>query len=353
MDSPLYHKHSDQTSDHGSGNLNPLRIVDSSQFWAVIIGIDGYPTPQDILHSCVRDATNVFEYLTINMGVPEDHVKLLLSPQPSNVSSILLPIRAHIIDTLLSLSTNPRIHYGDNIVIYYAGHGAVYHCKTHPAFASLGKTGTIEALCPMDRNTTKANDGNCKPIPDISDREIYTILDEIRRTKGHHITVILDCCHSSSQTRVPGGSIQGRREVRPLPGRTSIADMFAVADKKLGELKTGNGYPRYQSISGADWVPEIPVTSHVILAACKAFEYATELRDDPGRSGGVFTVALLSSLKSVIDKPAGLNGKLPTYRELVKSLPANNYGQHPVVAGECMNNPLWYTVWLALSLFAT
>ncbi|KAK0185057.1 hypothetical protein F5146DRAFT_213935, partial [Armillaria mellea] len=277
------------------------------------------------------------------MGVPEDHVKLLLSRQPSNAPSILLPIRANIIEALLALSTNPRIHYGDNIVIYYAGHGAVYHCKNHPAFASLGKTGTIEALCSMDRNTTKTNDGNRKPIPDISDRELYTILDEIRRTKGHHITVILDCCHSGSQTRRPGGSIQGRREVRPMSEPTSIADMFAVADEKLGELKTDDGCPRYQSISATNWVPEIPVTSHVILAVCKAFEYATEVRSDLARSGGVFTVALLSSLKSVIDKPTGLNGKLPTYRELIKSLPGNDYGQHPVVAGRCMDRPLWYT----------
>ncbi len=133
--------------------------------------------------------------------------------------------------------------------------------------------------------------------------------------------------------------------MRPLSEPTSIADMFAVADKKLGELKTEDGSLRYPSVFTADWTVVVPVTSHVLLAACKAFEYATELPGDPVRSGGVFTVALLSSLKLVIDTPTDLNGRLPTYRELVKSLPANDYGQHPVVAGECMDRPLWYTVW--------
>ncbi len=279
------------------------------------------------------------------MCVPEDHVKLLLSPQLSNASSILLPIRANIIDTLLALSTNPRIHYGDNIVIYYAGHGTVYYCMDHPAFASLGSpgnTGTIEALCPMDRNIPGTNDD--KPIPDISDRELYTILDEIRRTKGHHITVILDCCHSSSQTRVPGGSIRGRREVRPLSEPTSIGDMLAVADEKLGEkLKTDDGSPRYRFVSAADWTVDVPVTSHVILAACQSYEYATEVRGDSAY--GVFTSGLLSTLKSIIANPADLKGALPTYLELVSRLPANNCEQHPTVAGKCMNWPLWYTVW--------
>ncbi|KAK0238386.1 hypothetical protein EDD85DRAFT_735851, partial [Armillaria nabsnona] len=108
--------------------------------------------------------------------------------------------RTNIIDALLSLSTNPQIHYGNNIIIYYAGHGTVYHCEKHPPFVSSKEGGgTIEALCPMDHNTINAHDK--KPIPDISDQELHTILVEICRTKRHHITVILDCCHSSSQTR--------------------------------------------------------------------------------------------------------------------------------------------------------
>ncbi|KAK0238384.1 hypothetical protein EDD85DRAFT_728220, partial [Armillaria nabsnona] len=109
--------------------------------------------------------------------------------------------RTNIIDALLSLSTNPQIHYGNNIIIYYTGHGAVYHCKDHPPFASLEDLGrgTIEALCPMDHNTINAHDK--KPIPDISNRELHTILVKICHTKGHHSMVILDCCHSSSQTR--------------------------------------------------------------------------------------------------------------------------------------------------------
>ncbi len=130
--------------------------------------------------------------------------------------------------------------------------------------------------------------------------------------------------------------------MKPLSERTSIADMFAVADKELGELKTEDGSPRYQSISAVDWTAVVPVISHVFLAACQAYEYATEV---PGDSAcGVFTSTLLSSLKSLIAEPADLKGELPTYLGLVKGLPANNYEQHPVVGGKCMDRPLWYTV---------
>ncbi|PBK91745.1 hypothetical protein ARMGADRAFT_481660 [Armillaria gallica] len=329
MNSPLNLpvKESNQATDRSSGSLRPFHVADPEnprQFWAVVIGIDEYPIAQDALYGCVCDATNVFKYLTTNMGVPEDHVKLLLGPQPSNMCNILRPTRATIINTLLALSTDPQINKGDNIIIYYAGHGTVYHCRDHPAFASGPyASDTIEALCPMDRNTIEANNDNCKPIPDISDRELYTILGEICRTKGHHITVILDCCHSASVTRVPEGSIQElRRRARPLSGPTSIADMLAVADKKLGEeLKTDDGSPRYPSVSAADWTVDVPAASHVVLAACRSYEYATE---------------------SIIANPADLKGALPTYRELVSGLPANSCEQHPIVAGKYMNGPLWY-----------
>ncbi len=116
-----------------------------------------------------------------------------------------------------------------------------------------------------------------KAIPDISDRELYTILAEISRTKGHHITVILDCCHSSGVTRHPQGEEKLQRHVKALSASTSIADMFAAADKRLGELKSDSGSePRYQPISKGDWTPEIPVLTHVVLAACNAYEYAAE-----------------------------------------------------------------------------
>ncbi|PBK98895.1 hypothetical protein ARMGADRAFT_1007537 [Armillaria gallica] len=359
-----------------AGHNTPLHVL-SGRFWALVIGIDAYPAGKDVLRGCVSDATKVFGFLTKNLGIPTDHITLLLGTtttsrwsckRTSGTASITgqPATRANIIDALLGLSTNSQIQKGDNIIIYYSGHGTVYRCSDYPAYrsGSPASTGTIEALCPMDRKAKGFTLKGRKAIPDISDREFYTILAEISRTKGHHITVILDCCHSSGATR----RLQGEEKVQPRQVKalspSTIADMFAAADKRLGELKSDNGSePRYQPISKGDWTPEIPVKTHVVLAACNAYEYAAEVEAVPtpvdnldSKSerityNGYFTVALLATLKSVIRKPADLNDKLPTYFKLVEDLvkklkelrPERLSDQHPVVAGASMHEPLWYT----------
>ncbi|KAK0238419.1 peptidase C14, caspase domain-containing protein, partial [Armillaria nabsnona] len=178
-------------ADHST----PLR--DSRQFWAVVVGIDAYPTKKNVLRGCVSDAIKVFEFFTSNLGILTDHITLLLA------RTTKLATRANIINTLLGLSTNSQIQKGDNLIIYFSGHGAVYRCSDHPGYSQdpPASAGTIEALCPMDRKVKGFTFKGRKPIPDISDRELHTILAEISRTKGHHITVILDCCHSAGLTR--------------------------------------------------------------------------------------------------------------------------------------------------------
>ncbi|KAK0444733.1 peptidase C14, caspase domain-containing protein [Armillaria borealis] len=361
-------------ADHST----PLHDL-SHRFWAVVIGIDAYPAEKGVLRGCVSDAAKVFGFLTKNLGVPTDHITLLLGTTTTarwsyNRTSGTARItgqpatRTNIIDALLGLSTNSQIQKGDNIIIYFSGHGTAYHCSDNPEYpsGSPASTGTIEALCPMDRKAKGFTLKGRKAIPDISDRELYTILAEISRTKGHHITVILDCCHSSGLTRHPQGKGSEEspllRSAKPLSASTSIADMFAAADKRLGNFKNGSK-PRYESISKGNWTPEIPVKTHVVLAACNAYEYAAEVEAVPTPAdnldskservtyNGYFTVALLATLKSVIRKPASLNDKLPSYFKLVEDLvkklkeiqPDGSSNQHPVVAGASMHEPLWYT----------
>ncbi|KAK0434171.1 peptidase C14, caspase domain-containing protein [Desarmillaria tabescens] len=312
-------------------NEDPAACHSAGRYY-IVIGIDAYPTKEDVLRGCVSDATKIFGFLTQNLGIPTDHISLLLGTtaslssfnRASGMARIARATRANIIEALLGHSTNSQIQKGDNVIIYFSGHGAVYRCKDHPGYGpdSPSSTGTIEALCPMDRRARARGFrlGRSKPIPDISDRELSTILTEISRTKGHHITVILDCCHSGL-TR--GIQVRGSEavvcEAKALSATTSIADMFEAADKRLGRLKTDDGSPRYPSISGGDWTPDIPENSHVVLAACQAYEYAAEVQladnldSKSERHNGCFTLALISSLKSIIRDPASLNSELPTY----------------------------------------
>ncbi|KAK0471528.1 caspase domain-containing protein [Armillaria novae-zelandiae] len=343
--------------------------INGSKFWAVIIGIDDYKTSP--LHGCVSDAEMVAEYLRKDLRVPESNMQLLLGPlsllspeikesTESEIKSvspccgfvvestderISKPTRGNIVNAILDLSTNPKIQNGDNIIIYFAGHGARYKCAEYSPYKETpAALGTIEALCPMDRgaeptasaktpntdvddskSSVKASDPQ---IPDISDREINTILAQIARNKGNHITLIIDCCHSASLTRAPM-SQEGVRSIPSLP-LSSIANMFSAADEALKHIDG------YQPISEGTWRSNMD--SHIALAACKDYEYAKEVEGTQGKNGlnGVFTQALIPALKS-----ADLNDESMTYYKLLTTLPVND-NQHPVIAGKHKNSRLWF-----------
>ncbi len=302
----------------------------------------------------------VVNFLTDHLLVPKDNIQLLLGTEstysmPDNKSlvspcydfaikltdkRISKPTRNNIVNAILGLSTDPKIERDDNIIIYFAGHGTTYNCAD--IFKdTAGQLGTIDALCPIDRglqrtpstetahtNGDKSSKTSDPPVPDISDREINTILGEIARTKGNHITFILDCCHSAGITRGPEEE-KPKGRVRAISPLSSISDMFDVGDETLKHIAG------YQSIKAERWKPDM--YSHVVLAACNAYERAREGEGDI-KPNGFFTQALIPAFKS-----AHLNNKSMTYYELLKALPENR-AQHPVIAGTHRHSRLWFQV---------
>ncbi len=260
------------------------------------------------------------QYLAEDLGVPHNRIQRLLgSKEHTSPGDPMYPSRAHIIGVLLSIIHNPEILYGDNIIIYYSGHGSYYLIEEQG-----DETEYVEALCPIDRDISGA-DG---PIPDISDRELNTILTQISRVKGHCITVILDCCHSGGVSR--GLSEPGARTSSPTKWATP-KDMLLAGDNKL------RGYPGYQSILSKDWYPDMG--SHVILAACKAHQFAkpkmVEGKDGAKGYIGIFTDSLVRVLRS------GYCTRETTYADLVHYLDQTLH-QTPVVAGERRDARIWY-----------
>ncbi|KAK0443864.1 hypothetical protein EV421DRAFT_2035292 [Armillaria borealis] len=262
----------------------PRHRLDASRFWAVLIGIDGHKTSP--LRGCVSDALTMESYLNI-------------------------------VSSLLSLVHNSQIELGDNIIIYFSGHGSCYSPSNLDHNAGMG---SIEALCPIDREDL---DASGVPIPDISDREINCILKEISRSKGHHITFILDCCHSGSVTR--GIDESGIRTIRPLP-RASLKGMLDTAEEMM------KSFAGYHSILAEDWCPDM--TSHVVLAACKEYQFAREVKGKDGFNG-FFTQALLRTLRS------NDLTEQSTYIDFIRALPCATY-QSPVIAGRHKDARLWY-----------
>ncbi|KAK0486302.1 hypothetical protein IW261DRAFT_1559707 [Armillaria novae-zelandiae] len=301
--------------------------IDASRFWVVIIGIDAYR--QFPLQGCVFDAVTMKKYFN-DLGVPQDRVCLLLGRLNGSMHDSLFPSRGNIIKTLHDIRNNPLIEKGDSIIIYFSGHGSHYFCSNYFYNTAGGSAhlGSVEAICPADRDELD-REGN--PISDISDRELNTILSLIRDIKGDNITLILDCCHSGSATR--GMSLLAglgcSRDLPPVSnGRES---MLQCADTSLRKY-----WPGAPSVLAENWSPDM--TSHVVLAACREFEFAREVRRDDGNVAGIFTSALVTSLRS------GLGDRV-TYAELCSTLrDFMAQCQTPAVAGRKKDSFVWYQV---------
>ncbi|KAK0435909.1 hypothetical protein EV421DRAFT_2087011, partial [Armillaria borealis] len=109
--------------------------------------------------------------------------------------------RGHILQVLYSLIDNQEIDPGDNILIYFAGHGARYNCAKHFLKPTCDTNSCpVETPCPLDRD---ALDAEGRYVPDISDRELDALFTEICRVQGHKITFIADCCYAHSFSRTP------------------------------------------------------------------------------------------------------------------------------------------------------
>ncbi|KAK0458302.1 caspase domain-containing protein [Desarmillaria tabescens] len=309
--------------------------VASTRFWAVLIGIDGYPYYP--LHGCVSDAKLMEKYLIEDLSVPKNRIQLLLGASGGEVNldldAVSSPTRANILRTLYSLIDNPEITPGDNIIIYFAGHGSRYAAKEYyrgrtPPGVSLASIRPIEALCPVDRTPF---DSTGSPIPDISDREINAIFTQLSLTKGHRITLILDCCYSGVHTKSsPGGRTRSAyRTVPPLP-RASIGPMLEGANQAL------MAFPEYSarcSVAAPDWQPD--TGSHVVLAACQEYQFAQEEVEEDRGFHGVFTSALVQAFQSGQLKRGSM------YVDIIRALPQWPH-QIPVVAGDHKEGPIWY-----------
>ncbi|PBK88419.1 hypothetical protein ARMGADRAFT_865756, partial [Armillaria gallica] len=151
----------------------------------------------------VSDAKSMEKYLIEDLGVPKNRIQLLLDTSDGLGLDTTSPTRANIIKmALYSLVDNLDIKRGDNIIVYFAGQGTRYAAKeyyrsrTLPG-VSLASIRPIEALCPKDR-TSKDSTGSL--IPDVSVHEINAPFTQISLTKGHTITLILDC-YSGTHTK--------------------------------------------------------------------------------------------------------------------------------------------------------
>lgn len=233
------------------------------RIFALLIGVDDYKSGRIWnLEACAHDALRIKQWLTQDLQVPKENIAILLNQEAT---------KRRIEDTFMShLVSNPAIAEGDALIIYFAGHGSTL--RTPPDWCE-GKPPSVQVLCPYDHDT-KGPEGR---VAGISDRSLLAMLSELSAVKGDNITLILDCCFPNAQL---GSNARDRRFVRYTPtSKATPEDLF------LGLWRGAIG----QRFRGEFGFFQDDCQSHILLAACRPGEKATEWKE-----GGKFTSEFLS-----------------------------------------------------------
>lgn len=245
--------------------------------YALVVGIDAYRPPLNRLEGCRNDTGLVVKLLRGRVSEADLHL-LVLTDEQATRAKVIDGWRRH-----LALA-GPD----DTALFWYSGHGS-----TGPLPKELKDTeadGRCQTLVCFDSR----HDG----IPDLYDKEIGGLADEVL-DRGAHLVTVLDSCHSQSGTREPVSGIVAR--TAPALGAAPPREAL------LARLGAGAGVhdPR-----------------HVALAACRAFEVAYETREADVPHGW-FTHELVRAVAVL--------GGTATYREIMALARARAGGQHPVL----------------------
>jgi hypothetical protein len=232
--------------------------------YALLVGINRYASP-DVpdLRGCVRDAESAHAYLVRTVQDTRLCAQILLDGQGTR-DAVVEAVRTH-----LGQATSE-----DTVLFWFSGHGSSARCPPWVWFAE--PTERLQTLVCADSRT--------QAVPDLWDKELSVLLDDVARHAAH-VAVVLDSCHSDGATR----------ELRTA--ETSVRAVPEAAPRSLVSL-----VPELLRAAAADDRPE-----HVAMAACRSTEQARETVLE-GRMRGVFSWSLLRALDRL--------GPLATYREL-------------------------------------
>jgi len=233
--------------------------------YGLMVGINNYLSPNvRNLAGCRADIEEATAFLRqrATPGTRVD-IKTLVDSEATG-QAIVDAFRGHL----------TKAAKGDTAVFWYSGHGST--APLPPQFWHLEPNG-------RQLQTLVCADSRLEGRPDLLDKELALLLDDVAEG-GCHVVVVLDSCHSGGATRGPDVV------VRTVP-RASVPPAYHL----LPDLAE-----RYAA--GA------PAVRHVLLAACQPEELAGETRLD-GTWRGQFTWALLRAMHRA--------GPTTTYRELV------------------------------------
>lgn len=263
---------------------------------AVLIGINRYQVPGSDLRGCVNDVKNLQQVLTTYYGFSAQDITSLTDLQATKKAM------QSAIQKLVAGGKK-----GDVLLLHYSGHGS-----NVPDDNGDEADHRDEILCPTNLDW---NDP-------LRDDWLRTTFNKLRA--GVSLTVIMDCCHSGTNTRAitpPDAPIKERFLPCPL-------DLLATeSGRKLrgtlrGQLgKAPRGRKRKSDIVHAD-------IQEMLITGCRDTQTSADA-DIGGTFNGALTYFLVESIKKT-------RGKL-TYRELhertLAHLKREGYDQTPQLEG--------------------
>ena len=227
--------------------------------YALLVAIDRYPVPRHQLQGCVRDLQAFEKYLQQHCeGMRSDYYPLVLTDSASTREAIIRGFEHF-----------DAAREGDQCLFYFAGHGS--RQEADPAFWHIEPDRQNESLVCYDSRTEGGSD--------LLDKELSYLIWKATRDKNVRFTVILDCCHAGSGTRLTSQSIWPRI-VEPATSRQPVDQLL--------------GYPEFER--GADGQLSPPTGPHLLLAAARDGQTAKETYIE-GERRGVFTYSLIETLR--------------------------------------------------------
>ena len=261
-----------------------------SKTFALLVGINAYPSPISTLGGCLKDIDQIEAYLksTTNTrgATPIQHQDLTIQ-QYGNLQICRLQDEQ---------ATHTNITKGfeiflqqataaDIVWFHFSGHGAEQ--RTAKEFLALEPNGKDQTLvCFKAKSSTD--------YLHLADKELAVLLHKVAAYDTHgqakespHIVVSLDCCHSGSGTR-------DFEEDPNLKSRDLFSALRARAEIQQRTTRTlasyANGF--YQTQLAEKGQLEVPLSKHLLISACESIQLAGDLP-----SGGIFTSGLVNALK--------------------------------------------------------
>ena len=244
---------------------------------ALLIGINKYLIAGADLRGCVNDVADLTAVLTEFSGFKRSDITVLIDQAATRKAMIAG------IQKLVKASKK-----GDVALLHFSGHGS------HVPDADPNRDeadGRDEILCPTDLNWDDP----------LRDDWLRTTFDTL--AAGANLTVIMDCCHSGSNTRAiapPDAPVKQR--FLPSPWDIAAAESGRRgATRVTTELRRSTRAARSKKDVIAADIPE------VLITGCRDTQTSADAFIN-GRYNGALTFAVVEAIRAT-------EGQL-TYREL-------------------------------------